>query len=216
MNAAPTGVYACPPQLDETSDKWPAYQVRLEAFFEGNGITEDTKKRVLLVTALSTHTVDVLSGRCAPDKVNELSYPQVVALLKQHFSLQLNEIAQSYKFFTSSQLPGELVKDTSLDRMLRDHIVCGLRSAGVRRQLLAKPQLTRSEAEENAISTEMVEANAQEIVSPATEGSVHALGGQSYRPRSRPQIVACYRCGAKGHGPEDCHFRSGSCFRYKQ
>ncbi|KAH7935664.1 hypothetical protein HPB52_011451 [Rhipicephalus sanguineus] len=67
MAAAPTGGYASPPQFDETSDKWPAYQVRLEAFFEGNGITED-KKRALLVTALSTHTVDVLSGRCAPDK----------------------------------------------------------------------------------------------------------------------------------------------------
>ncbi|KAL1475162.1 hypothetical protein MTO96_020137 [Rhipicephalus appendiculatus] len=69
MAAAPTGGYASPPQFDETSYKWPAYQVRLEAFFEGNGITEDNKKRALLVTALSTHTVDVLSGRCAPDKV---------------------------------------------------------------------------------------------------------------------------------------------------
>ncbi|XP_077541814.1 uncharacterized protein LOC144153919 [Haemaphysalis longicornis] len=75
MNAAPTGVYACPPQLDETSDKWPAYQVRLEAFFEGNGITEDTKKRALLVTALSTHTMDVLSGRCAPDKAIPVMAP---------------------------------------------------------------------------------------------------------------------------------------------
>ncbi|XP_077540245.1 uncharacterized protein LOC144152713 [Haemaphysalis longicornis] len=231
MNAAPTGGYASPPQFDETSDKWPAYQVQLEAFFEGNGITEDTKKRALPVTALSTHTVDVLSGRCAPDKVNELSYPQVVALLKQHFSPELNEIAQSYKFFTRSQLPGEPVQDfivairqiadtcnfgTSLDRMLRDRIVCGLQSAGVRRQLLAKPQLTRSETEEIAISAKMAEANAQEVVSPAAEGSVHALGGQSYRPRSRPQIVACYRCGAKGHRPEDCHFRSPSCYRCKQ
>ncbi|KAL1473335.1 hypothetical protein MTO96_038763, partial [Rhipicephalus appendiculatus] len=71
MAAAPTGGYASPPQFDETSDKWPAYQVRLEAFFEGNGITEDNKKRALLVTALSTHTVDVLSGRCAPDKPGE-------------------------------------------------------------------------------------------------------------------------------------------------
>ncbi|KAH9371818.1 hypothetical protein HPB48_018441 [Haemaphysalis longicornis] len=99
MTAAPTGGYASPPQFDETNDKWPAYQVRLEAFFGGNGITEDKKKLSLLVIALSTHTVDVLSARCAPDKVNELSYPP-----------QLNEIAQSYKFFTRSQLPGEPVK----------------------------------------------------------------------------------------------------------
>ncbi|KAL3193740.1 hypothetical protein MRX96_002183 [Rhipicephalus microplus] len=29
-------------------------------------------------------------------------------------------------------------------------------------------------------------------------------------------IVACYRCGEKGHGPEDCRFRSASCFKCKQ
>ncbi|XP_077553093.1 uncharacterized protein LOC144167789 [Haemaphysalis longicornis] len=68
MTVAPTGGYASPPQFDETSNKWPAYQVRLEAFVEGNGITEDKKKGALLVTALSTHTIDVLSGRCALDK----------------------------------------------------------------------------------------------------------------------------------------------------
>ncbi|XP_077498660.1 serine/threonine-protein kinase PLK1-like [Amblyomma americanum] len=59
---ATVGGYASPPQFDETSDKWPAYQVRLEAFFEGNGITDDKKKRALLVAALTTHTVDLLSG----------------------------------------------------------------------------------------------------------------------------------------------------------
>ncbi|XP_072142112.1 uncharacterized protein [Dermacentor andersoni] len=67
------GGYASPPQFDETSNKWLAYQVRLEACFEGNGITDDKKKRALLVAALTTHTVDVLNGRCAPDKVNELT-----------------------------------------------------------------------------------------------------------------------------------------------
>ncbi|KAL3188390.1 hypothetical protein MRX96_023053 [Rhipicephalus microplus] len=35
-------------------------------------------------------------------------------------------------------------------------------------------------------------------------------------PPHRPQIVGCYRCGAKGHGPEDCRFRSASCFKCKQ
>ncbi|KAM7310004.1 uncharacterized protein ISCGN_006970 [Ixodes scapularis] len=60
--------YAVPPQFDEAVDKWPAYQIRLEAFFEGNGVTDGKKKRALLVAALSTNTVDVISGRCAPAK----------------------------------------------------------------------------------------------------------------------------------------------------
>lgn len=85
MTAAPTGGYASPPHFDETSDKWPAYQVRLEAFFGENCITEDKKKGALLGTGLSTDNVDVLSGRCAPNMVTEILHPQVVALFQQHF-----------------------------------------------------------------------------------------------------------------------------------
>ncbi|KAH7961392.1 hypothetical protein HPB52_008793 [Rhipicephalus sanguineus] len=53
--------YACPPQFEEATDHWPAHFVRLEAFFEGSGITEEKKKRSLLVAGLSTHIVAVLS-----------------------------------------------------------------------------------------------------------------------------------------------------------
>ncbi|KAM7293821.1 uncharacterized protein ISCGN_023404 [Ixodes scapularis] len=136
--------YAVPPQFDEAVDKWPAYQIRLEAFFEGNGVTDGKKKSALLVAALSTNTVDVISGRCAPAKVNELPYSEVVSLLQQHFSPKLNETAQSYKFFSRNQLPGEPVRDfvvairqiadtcnfgDTLDRMLKDRIVCGLQNS---------------------------------------------------------------------------------------
>ncbi|KAL1429855.1 hypothetical protein MTO96_015635 [Rhipicephalus appendiculatus] len=58
--------FASPPQFEEATDHWPAYLVRLEAFFEGNGLTEEKKKRALLAAALRTHTVAVGSGRCAP------------------------------------------------------------------------------------------------------------------------------------------------------
>ncbi|KAM7313523.1 uncharacterized protein ISCGN_003385 [Ixodes scapularis] len=108
---APTDVlsYAIPPQFDEAVDKWPAYQIRLEAFFEGNGVIDVKKKRALLVAVLSANTVDVISGRCALSKVNELPYSEVVDLLQQHFSPRLNETAQSYKLFSRNQLPGEPV-----------------------------------------------------------------------------------------------------------
>ncbi|KAH9378539.1 hypothetical protein HPB48_007919 [Haemaphysalis longicornis] len=79
---------------------------------------------------------------------------------------------------------------TSLDRMLRDRFVCVLQSAGVRRQPLAKPQLTKGEAGEIALSAEMKEANAQEIESPAAKGTVDSLGGQSYRPKTEKRLRA--------------------------
>ncbi|XP_077501458.1 uncharacterized protein LOC144112522 [Amblyomma americanum] len=62
------GGCASPSQFDETSGKWPAYHFRLEAFFEGNDVTGDKKKRALLIAVLTTHTVDLLNGRCHPNR----------------------------------------------------------------------------------------------------------------------------------------------------
>ncbi|KAL3244961.1 hypothetical protein MRX96_018363 [Rhipicephalus microplus] len=44
MTAAPTGGYASLPQFDEMSDKWPTYQVRLEAFLEREMASWKTKR----------------------------------------------------------------------------------------------------------------------------------------------------------------------------
>lgn len=76
--------YTRPPEFDEEVNKWPAYQVQLEAFFKDNGVT-DEKKHASLVAVLSTNTVVVICGRSARTKVNELPYIVVIALLEQHF-----------------------------------------------------------------------------------------------------------------------------------
>lgn len=36
------------PQFDDGKDKWASYTIRIEAYFEGNEIKEDSKKRALL------------------------------------------------------------------------------------------------------------------------------------------------------------------------
>ncbi|XP_070397526.1 uncharacterized protein [Dermacentor albipictus] len=72
----------------------PAYLVRLEAFFEGNSITEEKKKRALLVARLSTRTVSVVSGRCAPTK----PVPAMAAARIQRWVLQLSTYSYIVKF----------------------------------------------------------------------------------------------------------------------
>ncbi|KAH7977757.1 hypothetical protein HPB49_003490 [Dermacentor silvarum] len=96
--------YASPPQFEEATDHLPAYLVRLEAFFEeGNSLMEEIKKRAMLVAGLSTHTVAVVIGRCAPTKVNEL-YKAALDIPQQHFSPSQNEIAKSDKFFSRNEI----------------------------------------------------------------------------------------------------------------
>lgn len=167
-----------PPQFEETVDKWDAYKLRLEAFFEGNGVSDTKKKRAFLVAALSTRTVTVLSSLCAPSKVNDLQYEEVTQLLQEHYSPRTNEIAQSYLFFTRNQEPDETVKDfivairqladtcnfgSLLQRMLRDRIVCGIRDPDGRRHMLTKTSLTLAAVEEIALAAEMAKINVQQM-----------------------------------------------------
>ncbi|XP_077485106.1 uncharacterized protein LOC144095193 [Amblyomma americanum] len=157
--------HAGPAVFNQAEDIWDAYQVRLESYIEALGIDDSNKRRALLTAALSTATVGIITGRCAPAKIQELTYEKLVQLLTEHYAPKGNEIAESYKFFTRYQRPHETTKDfivaiqklagscnfgESRDRMLRDRVVSGLRDTGVQRNLLSRSSLTLKEAEDTA------------------------------------------------------------------
>ncbi|KAH7961626.1 hypothetical protein HPB52_010897 [Rhipicephalus sanguineus] len=84
-----------PPEFDETASSWDAYRVRLEAYFEGSDITDSSKRRALSVASLSDSVVRVLQGRCPSTPVNSLTYEDVLKVLEEHYSPQVNETAAS-------------------------------------------------------------------------------------------------------------------------
>ncbi|XP_075723826.1 uncharacterized protein LOC142765907 [Rhipicephalus microplus] len=238
--AAPAG----PPGFDEEADNWEAYRLRLEAYFEVHDVTDEKKRRAILVTALSTKAVDLLAARCAPAKIQDLKYEDAVKFLGERFAPACNEIAESYKFFTRKQLAAESANEflveirkiasrcnfgSALNRMLRDRIVCGLRDASVRRQLLAKAELTLREAEEAARAAEMTAANVDHMASAQNTGNVHAMTiehrGQPTRHPSLRESASredwrhegtCPCCGKSGHTAEKCKFHSVKCFTCKR
>lgn len=131
------------PDFIEDTDKWHAYLVKVDAYFEANEVTDDAKKRALLVAALGSKTVEILCGRVAPRKPSSLSYEEVVSTLNEHYDPSPNEISESFKFFHRNQQEGESMQafiveirrlahncnfSSMLQRMLRDRIVCGVRS----------------------------------------------------------------------------------------
>ncbi|XP_077519785.1 uncharacterized protein LOC144129492 [Amblyomma americanum] len=127
------------PEYDDQSDNWKAYITKVEAYFEATGVSDSGKKRALLVAALSTRTVQVLSGQVAPRKPNSLTYEEAVKVLDAYFDPKRHEITESYRFFNRCQLEDEPIQQfivevriadgcnfgDMLDRMLRDRIVCG-------------------------------------------------------------------------------------------
>ncbi|XP_075738876.1 uncharacterized protein LOC142784291 [Rhipicephalus microplus] len=171
------------PDFDDEKENWKAYVIKAEAYFEATGVTESAKKQALLVAALSTRTVQILSGRIAPKKPNSLEYEDVVKALDEFFDPKRHEIAESFRFFNRCQLDSESVQefiteirriadncnfDTMLDRMLRDRIVCGIKSSALQKQVLTKKDLTLEDAETMALAAEAAENDACKMAGEAS------------------------------------------------
>lgn len=216
------------PVFDDVKDKWQSYLVKVEAYFEANQVTDDAKKRALLVAALETRTIDILCGQVAPQKPNSLSYQSVVNELNKYYDPTPNEISESFKFFHRQQHEGEPVQDfiveirriaqncnfaTMLDRMLRDRIVCGVRSKNLQKQLLAKKDLTLAEATALAIAAEHAELDSQKISTEAGSTDLLALKvPRRWRAKRNASDKQCERCGNSGHDSAACSMRHRRCY----
>ncbi|XP_072144400.1 uncharacterized protein [Dermacentor andersoni] len=223
------------PRFDENQDKWDIYLTRLEVFFEANDIKTDDKKRALLVSMLSTKTVGVLAGQCAPQKVNALSYKDALTILNNHYAPKTNEVAASYEFFTRDQAASESVRDyvvelrkladnchfgASLDRLLRDRIVCGIRNRAVQQTLLDKTELTLAQAETIAISAETAALEVSAMTRLDNEAAVCTVASKSRRyqtfTKDKQSHTECARCGNYDHEASDCLHKKEQCFRCRK
>ncbi|XP_075560028.1 uncharacterized protein LOC142591611 [Dermacentor variabilis] len=92
------------PEYDDRSDNWKAYITKADAYFEATGVASTSKKRALLVAALSTRTMQVLSGQVAPRKPNSVTYEEAVKVLDGYFDLKCHEITEIFRFFNRCHL----------------------------------------------------------------------------------------------------------------
>lgn len=222
--------YQVPP-FDDGKDKWTSYVIRIESYFEGNNITEDAQKRALLVSALGSRSIDVLSGRCAPRKVNQLTYKEAVEILQSFYDPQPNEIAESFRFFTRVQNEDESAQQfivelrrladkcnfgDMLDRMLRDKIVCGIRSTELQKALLCQLSMTLKEAESMVLASEAAGEGIQLMtnVDVKTESELHrSADRRPVRCTSKQVSKECGRCRNKTYTDQACWYKNVKCFK---
>ena len=147
-------------------------------------------------------------------------------------------IAERYRFHNCVQKEGESVSEfvanlkrlastcnfgAYLNEALRDRFVCGLRSANIKKKLLAD-DYTFDNALKVALGIEAADKDVADISQAGTH-PVNKVGGNSSHQRnprqqkgksgesSKPDKGSpCASCGKKGHARSNCKYRNFSCY----
>ena len=180
--------------FDADQEEWPQYVERLEQFFEANDITGDAaavKRRSTFLSVIGPTPYKLLRSLIAPAKTTEKTFEELVAVLTSHYSPPPSEIMQRFRFNSRVRKPGESVATyvaelrqlaefcnfgDSLNKMIRDRLVCGINDESIQKRLLAERDLTYQCALTIAQGSEAADKNLRELKAPRHEASSSTSG----------------------------------------
>ncbi|MEE4247156.1 MAG: hypothetical protein V2I33_17220 [Kangiellaceae bacterium] len=226
----------------EGKDEWLEYQERLEQTFIAKDVTDEKKKKAILLSTCGRDAFRLIKKLLQPKEIAEASYRDVCSALSSHFSPKASEILERFRFSTRDRRSGEPICDfvaelrhlskncnfgSSLCKMMRDRLVLGINDKELQQRLLEESNLTFESALEKCQAFEAARKNAREILSTesSTEAQAEAVQRmqhmrQSQKPkndkwemRQQRQQQPCYRCLSSSHQPQKCPFKSKTCFR---
>ncbi|XP_071176322.1 uncharacterized protein [Mytilus edulis] len=171
----------------------------------------------------------------APAKPGTKSLADLTKLVKDHRDPVPSEIIQRFKFNSRTRHSDESVRTfiaalrsltehcnygDTLNAMLRDRLVVGIKSDRIQRRLLAEPNLTFEKALEIATAMETAEKNAQDIQASGTNGTFQKQINKVSKSYTRnnsgnSKQGDCYRCGGN-HLAAECRFKDAKCHSCKK
>ena len=155
-----------------------SYAERLQEYFAANDIDAAAKQRAILLSSCGAETYQLIRNLVVPHKPADKSFKQLVDLVQAHYCPPPSVIVQHFAFNNRAQREGETAAEfvaelrklseqcqfgASLDEMLRDRLVCGVKDGRLQRRLLAEPDLTFKKAFELCQASELAEKNAKEL-----------------------------------------------------
>lgn len=129
------------PIVFDSSSDWIVYQARIENYFDAYGITDDNRKRALLLTSLSEEVYTTLTDVCFPTLPETKTFKDLCEVMKQLFKPEVSVYNERARFYDLKQKPNEsitafVVRLKSATRyckfgnyfkdVVRDKFVCGL------------------------------------------------------------------------------------------
>ena len=222
--------------FDPSKEDWTTYEERLRYYFVANDVTDEAKKRSILLAACGAPAYKLIRSLVQAEKLDSTPYEDLVKIVKNHYDPKPSVTMQRYKFNTRTRTVGESIatyvaalrelaqhcefKETLSD-MLRDRLVCGVNHKGITNRLLAEKDLTFDKALELAQAMESAERDTQHLQSTQQQPQdVHhsAVPQKTPKNQSAPRGVPqmpCYRCGGN-HPPTRCKFKEAVCHACKK
>ena len=207
-------------EFQPESDAIKAYLERVELYFTANSVDED-KQVPILLSAIGSATYALLSDLLAPDPPKTKSLSEISDVLRRHYEPKRAVIAERFHFHKRDQAVGESITDydaalrrlathcrfgATLEQVLRDRLVCGLRHENIQRRLLSEVELTYAKAMDIARSMEAADKNTKSF--KPSDPAIRSFSSQSPRTKERRP---CYRCGRSAHDPAECKFKDAEC-----
>lgn len=188
-------------EFDINTGNWTLYCGRVDMYFKANAIKDDLKLPTL-ISLVGEDVFELMVNLANPKKPTELTYDELVKLVREHLQPKPSIMAERYRFRQRRQAADEtivqylaalkkLAKDCEFKEILtdnlRDQFVCGVSSDLIRQRLFSEPDLTYAKALSLATALEAAERDAAAVDSTAASGSgasmsaVHALRATSAR-----------------------------------
>ncbi|CAF4732150.1 unnamed protein product, partial [Rotaria sp. Silwood2] len=108
-------------EFDPTSYDWNDWEILFDTYIDVEGITDDNKKRNLLITALGVQPFKTLISVCKPKKPTECTYSEIIQKLRTNYARVTFSSTERITFFATRQESSQTLTDFA--NSLRDKSV---------------------------------------------------------------------------------------------
>ena len=183
-----------------------------------------------MLSSCGAGTYSLLRNLVAPAKPSDKSYDELVRVMNEHQNPKPSVIVERYKFNKRDRQPGESIPfyvtelkrlsehcdfGVTLEDMIRDRLVCGVRSPKFQQRLLAETELSFDRALKIASAMERAEKNACDIEGSSGLEKMEGLNKvqekhDKFEEMGRKKGQDCFRCRGD-HFQSQCSFENAKC-----
>ena len=140
-------------EFDASKEDWKNFVEKLIIFFATNDVTDNNKKRAVLLSSCGSAPYKMFRSLSQPSNPGEKCYTELVQLMEANQNPKPNPVAEWFKFNSQNRLPGDTIttyiaelrqltehcnSGTTLQEMLRYILVRGIRHDRIQQALLSE------------------------------------------------------------------------------